>query len=105
MDIALALSDIDNDDDQHIPLIVSRMRYAGIVQRIKTYLTTMGRHSDQDANRDNDLDDGSLPPHLIPTEDEFHAALKVLQYLQLLPVTNLGIFTCLKDVVAAIRTQ
>lgn len=101
-EIAHALS-IDDEHlhppREHIPLMISRMRYAAIAEGIKAYLANMTR------NDRNPAATSPIPAQLIPSDGEFNAALKVLQYLQLPPVTNLDISTPLGDVIAAAQTQ
>ncbi|KAG6820757.1 hypothetical protein H0H93_012021 [Arthromyces matolae] len=98
--IAQALSsDQDNPDGSQIRIstAVSRMRLAGIVQTIKAYMADMKRNG-PDTNT-------SLPPQLVPSDDDLNAALKVLRYLQLPFPFNLGDPTPLKDIVTLIEEQ
>ncbi|EAU82046.1 dehydrogenase [Coprinopsis cinerea okayama7 len=64
--IALALA-----EDDRIPLPIARMLYTDLVSSIKAYLANMERPRE------------SVPDHMVPTDEEFTAALKVLRYLQL----------------------
>ncbi|PPQ63630.1 hypothetical protein CVT24_004384 [Panaeolus cyanescens] len=91
-DIARAVS-----GDTYIPMSLARMRFSSIVMGIKTYLTT---HEAKVAASD-------IPTHLFPTEDELHAALKVLNYLQLPQVDALRSTSKphLYEIVAAIEIQ
>jgi hypothetical protein len=51
-------------------------------------------------------DNGPVPPHLFPTDEEFDAALVLhWQYLQLPMATNLDISTPLGDVIVTVQTQ
>ncbi|GLB36457.1 putative short chain dehydrogenase [Lyophyllum shimeji] len=107
-DIAQALSFDDaglNHPGIHVPLAVCKMRLAGVVQGIKSYLASMKR---QDTQVDvhgifGPYESGPIPPHLIPSDEEFYAALKVLRYLQLPFVGYLDSSTPLGDVVAIVE--
>ncbi|KDR82577.1 hypothetical protein GALMADRAFT_237968 [Galerina marginata CBS 339.88] len=59
-----------------IPLAVARMRLASIVSLIKSYLANLSRSPTTDR-------EDSIPAHMIPTDPDYTAALKVLSYLQL----------------------
>jgi NAD(P)-dependent dehydrogenase (short-subunit alcohol dehydrogenase family) len=78
------------------------MCYAAITEGIKVYLANMGRNDDLVMDTSAS---GAIPAQLIPTDEEFSASLKVLQYLQLPPVTNLDISTPLGHVIVAVQTQ
>ncbi|PFH47660.1 hypothetical protein AMATHDRAFT_77100 [Amanita thiersii Skay4041] len=69
--IARALSSLDAPD---IPLALARMRYTEIIASIKNYLSNLSLPTN---------DDHPIPTHMVPTDVEYHAAIKVLQYLQL----------------------
>ncbi|TFK19895.1 dehydrogenase [Coprinopsis marcescibilis] len=64
--IALAM----NKDDR-IPLPIARMLYSTLVTSVKEYLANM------------ETPRSSIPEHMVPSDQEFEAALKVLRYLQL----------------------
>ena len=71
---------------------IARMRYANIVAKIKSY----------QANLEHDALDGdpsTIPAHMIPSDDDYRATLKVMRYLQL-PQTKIKIDVA--DRVAAI---
>ncbi|KAK2464461.1 hypothetical protein APHAL10511_003609 [Amanita phalloides] len=70
--IALEIS----KDAPNVPLSVARMRYSSIVANIKSYLATL-QHTSLDG------DAGSIPTHMVPSDDDYHSTLKVLRYLQL----------------------
>ncbi|KAG6866859.1 hypothetical protein C0991_008795 [Blastosporella zonata] len=74
------------------------MRLAGIVQGIKSYLADMKRRHNADEN-------GTVPPQLIPSDEDLNAALKVLRYLQLPFPLNLDDSTPLSDIVSTIEVQ
>ncbi|KAF8327989.1 dehydrogenase [Amanita rubescens] len=63
-------------DVPDVPIAVARMRYANIVANIKSYLANL-KHDNLDGDR------SSIPPHMVPSDDDYRAALKVLRYLQL----------------------
>ena len=63
-------------DVPDVPIAVARMRYANIVANIKSYLANL-KHDTLDGDR------SSIPPHMVPSDDDYRAALKVLRYLQL----------------------
>ena len=72
-----------SNDVPGVPVAVARMRYASIVANIKSY----------QANLEHDALDGdpsAIPAHMIPDDDDYRAALKVLRYLQL-PQTKINI--------------
>lgn len=71
--IAVAL----RDDDPPIPLPISRMLYSETISSIRTFLQTQGPQPRISFRK------SPVPPHLIPTDEEYNAALKVLRYLQL----------------------
>ena len=90
--IARAISDTPD-----IPLAVSRMRLASIISIIKTHLATLSRSSSPS---------GRIPKHLIPSDWDYKAALKVLQYLQLPQVAICASpATPLSTVLESIQTQ
>ncbi|KAF8735592.1 hypothetical protein AX14_001842 [Amanita brunnescens Koide BX004] len=65
-----------SNDMPGVPLAVVRMRYASIIANIKSYLANLERDT-------MDGDRSTIPSHMIPSDDDYRAALKVLRYLQL----------------------
>ncbi|KAA8911457.1 dehydrogenase [Sphaerosporella brunnea] len=88
-DIARALC-----GEAKLPISVARMRYHNIVGEIKTHLADM-----------NSEPVSTIPAHMIPSEPDFKAALKVFQYLQLLEVTGVTSETPLRELVSAVQAQ
>jgi len=89
--------------DAEIPLPIARWRYDSIVRGIKAYLAQMAPHE----KPPGDPSEGPIPKHLIPSQADFEAALKVLQYLQL-PAqagTSLALSSPLSEVMCAVQAQ
>ncbi|KIL61477.1 hypothetical protein M378DRAFT_166935 [Amanita muscaria Koide BX008] len=79
-------------DIPNVPIAIARMRYSNIIAGIKSHLSNLQRNS---------LDgDDRIPAHMIPSNEDFHAALKVLRYLQLPQVpVKLGGLDHITDVI------
>lgn len=58
--------------DKSIPISVARKQFSSIVSTIKSHLNSLSQPSGD-----------SIPSHMIPSDEEYKAALKVLSYLQL----------------------
>lgn len=59
-------------NDPRIHTTVARLRYAGILETIKSHLKNLSPLPD-------------IPAHLVPNDDDYSAALKVMQYIQMPP--------------------
>ncbi|KAJ2936634.1 hypothetical protein H1R20_g451, partial [Candolleomyces eurysporus] len=84
-------------NDPRIPLPISRMLYSDIISTIKNYLSSM-THTEE--TEDAVM---PIPEHMVPNDEEFKAALKVLRYLQLPQVRALKNSTPLDKVVQTIH--
>ncbi|KAH9480271.1 hypothetical protein JR316_0006869 [Psilocybe cubensis] len=80
--------------DKSIPISVARKRFSSIVSMIKSHMNNLSRSS------------GNVtPPHMIPSDEEYKATLKVLSYLQLPDVGLADSSTPLEHVLESIKTQ
>ncbi|KIK02764.1 hypothetical protein K443DRAFT_677352 [Laccaria amethystina LaAM-08-1] len=87
-----------NDADLKVPMPIARMRFASIVSGIKSYLV--------DLPSSESTDTLEIPEHMIPTDADFNAALKVLAYLRLPQIKALpDSLTPLREVTEVIQTQ
>ncbi|KAF9533279.1 dehydrogenase [Crepidotus variabilis] len=89
--IALEINEISD-----IPLSIARMRLSSIVSVIKNHLATLSRP----------ISPERIPAHLVPSDGEYDAALKVLRYLQI-PQTMMDVHpsTRISAVEETIQTQ
>jgi NAD(P)-dependent dehydrogenase (short-subunit alcohol dehydrogenase family) len=85
-----------SNDVPGVPIAVARMRYASIVANIKSYITNLERDA-------LDGDSSTIPAHMMPSDDDYRAALKVLRYLQL-PQTKINI-DCVDQMAAIVQSQ
>lgn len=87
-----------NDADLKVPMPIARMRFASIVSGIKSYLVELPSWESTDTLE--------IPEHMIPTDADFNAALKVLAYLRLPHIKALpDPLTPLRQVTEVIQTQ
>ncbi|CAL5868723.1 uncharacterized protein PFLUO_LOCUS2950 [Penicillium psychrofluorescens] len=81
-------------------MALKRVRCESIVQGIRAYLYQL------DTVADNDGDEPTTSNNSIPTNEEFEAALKVLDYLHMQKsISQLESSSPLSDVILAVRTQ
>lgn len=103
-EIARALSDLDSPG-AFVPLAIARLQCSSLVQTIRNYYDTLKRPADgasQDDLAPRDVPN-DVPPHLVPTDDDFEATFKVLQYLQLPLVREVNSSTSLSKVLKALK--
>jgi NAD(P)-dependent dehydrogenase (short-subunit alcohol dehydrogenase family) len=80
-----------------MPMSVARMRYHNIVEQIKAHLISLER---------NGTEYPKIPAHLVPSDEELHATLKVLHYLQISKVApQLSLNTPFREVVSIVAGQ
>ncbi|KAJ5825660.1 hypothetical protein N7474_002798 [Penicillium riverlandense] len=83
-----------------IPMALRWTRCESIIQGIRAYLNQLDTVADNDADRPKSSNDS------IPTSEEYHAALKVLDYLHMHnSISQLESSSPLSDVILAVRTQ
>jgi NAD(P)-dependent dehydrogenase (short-subunit alcohol dehydrogenase family) len=84
--------------EMKMPMSVARMRYHNIVEQIKAQLYNLER-SNEGTNNPPTLE------HIVPSDDEWKAALKVLHYLQISKVVPLSGDTPFRQVVRIVEGQ
>lgn len=79
---------------------IRNLQYRGILRSIKAFL------SEFEPGKKIGGTDANLPPpeaHTVPTTQEFETAIKVLEYLEKVPATNVTATTPLEDIFTAVN--